>query len=89
MKQLVQHVAYGFNGEMIPSMTSKQLISAFFAASDNLKSIKADKQAAIRANMGRIGDEMSDRVDASKGQRRINLDVHLMAMRTILKLQSK
>jgi hypothetical protein len=85
MSQTVLNVAYGMNGSKIPSMTNKQLISAFFMASENLPSINTDDQGAISHNMALIADEMSDRVDQAKGQHRIRLEVHLMVMREIVK----
>lgn len=85
MRQIVQHVAYGFNGGSIPTMTDKQLISAFFFASENIPSIDEYNRQPIIANMGKIADEISDRTDAAKGQRKIKLTVHLIVMQTIIK----
>ena len=86
MTQIIQHVAYGMNSEDIPKMTNKQLISAFFQAETNLPSIKPEYRQGIRHNMAMIGDEMSDRVDRTRGkQARIRLEVHLMCMQEIIK----
>jgi hypothetical protein len=85
MKQLVQHVAYGMNGNDIPKMTNKQLMSAFFLADTNLPTIHRDYHLAIKNNMERIADEFSDRVDLSKGSAKIKLEVHLIVMKVIVK----
>lgn len=84
-RQTVLNVAYGMNGNVIPGMETKHLISAFFMAASNLPTIAPKFQPAIHSNMGLIGDELSDRVDLAKGQRKIRLEVHLMVMRQILK----
>lgn len=85
MKQVVQHVAYGMNSQSIPKMTDRQLIAAFFQADTNLPSISKEYHGNIRHNMALIADEMSDRTDSAKGQKRKRLFVHLVVMQEIVK----
>jgi len=85
MKQLVLHVAYGFNGESIASMTTAQMIRAFHIANEHLPTITTKSQTAIKQNMARIADEISDRTDRARGGAKIRLEVQLIVMQTIIK----
>lgn len=85
MQQKVLHIAYGMNAAEIPTLTDKQLISAFFMADTNLPSIGFQYRSNIRHNMDLIAYEMGRRVDRAKGIRKVRLDVHLMAMQAVLK----